>query len=260
MSKFDAANAARMQRMYTSPEVAEQRARTRAALAPRANEQGLEIGCGIGLLACEVASGLGPNGRMIGIDSSGDMIAAARDRAARADLGAKLDFRVGDAMRLDFATATFDFVVAVQVYLYVREIEPALAEVARVLRPGGRLVIVDTDWDSCVWLTADRARHFRVLEARIREFGQQHLPPMLPSLLQRAGLTLVNTEVHPMLNLRYEPGTFSAGLIEATPQIVTRFGIDRAEADAWADDLKSRTADGEYFFSLNRYLFLALKA
>ena len=81
MSKFDAANVARMERMYASAPIAEQRAKTRAALAARAGEQGLEVGCGIGFLACEIAREVTPRGRITGIDTSPDMIAAAQARA-----------------------------------------------------------------------------------------------------------------------------------------------------------------------------------
>ncbi len=257
MSKFDAANVARMERMYASAPIAEQRARTRAALALSPGEHGLEVGCGIGFLACEMAREVGAAGRVVGLDNSPDMVAAARTRGEREGLADRLEFVVGDATRLDFPSAAFDFVVAVQVYLYVAEIERALAEAVRVLRPRGRLLIVDTDWDSCVWLTSDRERHRRVLAARLRELGQPHLAPALPALLRRAGLTLAKIEVHPILNLRYEPESFSAGLIEATPAIVTQYGIDPAEAEAWVSDLKSRTSGDDYFFSLNRYLFLA---
>jgi SAM-dependent methyltransferase len=257
LSKFDAAGATRMERMYASPPIVEQRVRTRALLALKAGERGLEIGCGVGFLACEMAREVGSNGRIACLDNSPDMIAAAQKRAGREGVAERLQFVVGDATKLDFPSGSFDFVVAVQVYLYVAEIERALAEAARVLRPNGRLVIVDTDWDSCVWLTSDRERHRRITEARLREFGQPHLPPALPRLLQRAGLDLVKIEAYPVLNLHYDEDSFSAGLMDSTPKIVTQFGISAAEANAWLEDLKSRTADGEYFFSLNRYLFLA---
>lgn len=258
MSKFDAANVARMERMYSSAPITEQRAKTRAALALSEGEYGLEVGCGIGFLACEMAHEVGAAGRVVGLDNSPDMIAASKDRAQRDGLSDRLEFMVGDATQLDFPSAAFDFVVAVQVYLYVAEIERALGEARRVLRPGGRLVIVDTDWDSCVWLTADRERHRRVLEARLHELPQPHLPPAFLGLLRRVGLNLVRVEVHPILNLRYERDSLSAGLIETTPKIVGNFGIDPAEAEAWVNDLKNRTSDDDYFFSLNRYLFLAI--
>jgi SAM-dependent methyltransferase len=185
------------------------------------------------------------------------MIAAARARAEREGVAERMQFSLGDAVQLVFPSASFDFVVAVQVYLYVSEIERALAEAARVLRPDGRMVIVDTDWDSCVWLTGDRERHKRIQEARLREFGQPHLPPALPRMLQSAGLKLAKVEALPILNLRCDDDSFSAGLADSTPKIVAQFGISPAEADAWLTDLKSRTRDGDYFFSLNRYMFVA---
>ena len=53
-------------------------------------------------------------------------------------------------MALPFPDASLDFVVAIQVYEYVPDIDRALAECVRILRPGGRLAIVDTDWDTFV--------------------------------------------------------------------------------------------------------------
>jgi len=256
MARFDPA---RMERMYGSPAIVEQRARTRATLKAAPGERGLDIGTGIGFLACELAREVGPGGRVTGIDLSEELIQAAREKAKREGVADQASFAVGNATALDFPDGSFDFGVAVQVYLYVKEIDRALAEAARVLRPGGRLAVVDTDWDSCVWLNADRERHRRVMEARLREFAQPHLPPALPRLLRKAGFAVQSVEAIPVLNLRYDPESFSGGIIEVTPQLVAKLGGDAAEARAWADELKGRTGDGEYFFSVNRYLFLAAR-
>jgi len=256
MSRFDARAVARMERMYGSPPIMEQRACTRAALGIKPGERGADIGCGIGLLTCELAKEVGASGRVVGLDVSADMIDAARERAKGL---ANAEFRVCDATSLDIPAASLDFAAAVQVYLYVKDVERALASVARALKPGGRLVIVDTDWDSCVWLSGDRERHERIIEARVKEFGQPHLPPLLPRLLRGAGFDLAKVEAFPVLNTRFEAESLSGGMVETMAAIVTKFGIDRADAQAWVDDMKARTGDGDYFFSLNRYLFLARK-
>ena len=258
-TKFDAQGAARLERTYAAPEIVEQRARTRAALAARAGERGLDVGCGPGFLVCELAMAVGPAGRIVGIDASPDMVAAARARVEREHVADQVDLALGDAARLDFPDASFDFVVAVQVYLYVADVARAVAEAARVLRPGGRLAVVDTDWDSCVWLTADRARHRRVMEARLAEFAEPHLPPRIPSLLRAAGLRLARAEVIPLLDLRGAPGSFSRDMIGMTRAAAVRHGVPREEAEAWEADLRARTGDGDWFFSVNRYCFVAVR-
>jgi SAM-dependent methyltransferase len=193
----------------------------------------------------------------VGLDESPEMLEAARARIAREGLVDRVEVEPGDAARLDFPAASFDFVTVAQVYLYVTDVEGALAEAARVLRPGGRLAVVDTDWDSCVWLTTDRARHRRVMEGRLAHFAQPHLPPRLPGLLDRAGLRLAHAEAIAVLELEGGPGTFSGGLIGPTADLAVRYGVPREEAEAWRADLLARAAGGEYFFSLTRYLFLA---
>lgn len=258
-TKFGAREAARLETIYAASPIAAQRARTRAALGARPGERGLDVGCGPAFLACELGHEVGPSGRIIGIDESPEMLEAARARIAREGLEDVVEVREGDAARLDFPAASFDFVTVVQVYLYVPDVEGALAEAVRVLRPGGRLVVVDTDWDSCVWLTADRARHDRVMKGRLGHFAQPHLPPRMPGLLSRAGLALAHAEAIPVLELGGGPGSFSGGLIAPTADLAVRHGVPREEAEAWKADLLARANGGEYFFSLTRYLFVATR-
>jgi arsenite methyltransferase len=258
-ARFGAREVARLETVYASAAITFQRARTRVALGARPGERGLDVGCGPGFLACELGHEVGPSGRVVGLDESPEMLEAARARIAREGLGDRVEVREGDAARLGFPAAAFDFVTAVQVYLYVPDVEGALAEAARVLRPGARLAVVDTDWDSCVWLTGDRARHRRVMEGRLAHFAQPHLPPRLPALLGRVGLRLVHTEAIPVLELRGGSDTFSGGLIEPTAALAVRYGIGRDEAEAWQADLLARAGGGEYFFSLTRYLFVAIR-
>ena len=96
----------------------------------------LDVGCGDGALASELVR----RGAIItGLDADPVMIAAARRRTEIEDT--QLHLVEGQAERLPFNDAAFDFVVAVTVLCFVRDAERALMEMARVLKPGGRLVI-----------------------------------------------------------------------------------------------------------------------
>jgi SAM-dependent methyltransferase len=243
--------------IYQSREVVAQRAEVLDALALGHGEQVLDIGSGPGLLAAELGHAVGPKGWVEGIDSSVPMVEAAR---ARCEGLPWVGFRQADAAELPFEDQAFDAAAATQVYEYVPAIERALAELNRVLRPGGRAVILDTDWDSAVWQTADRPRMARVLAAWEEHFVHPHLPGRLGPLLRRAGFALARLAVVPLLNPDYGADGYSAGMIGVISDFVAgRCGVSRAEASDWANELRARGADGTYFFSLNRYLFLARK-
>jgi SAM-dependent methyltransferase len=261
-AKFGARDVARIEALYTAPAIATQRARTRAVLGARPGERGLDVGCGPAFLACELGREVGASGRIVGIDESPDMLEAARARIAREGLGDRVEVRQGDATRLEFPDGAFDLVTGVQVYLYVADVERALGEAARVLRPGGRLAVVDTDWDSCVWLTADRERHRRVMEGRLAHFAHPHLPVQLPGLLHRAGLELAHAEAIPLLELAGGADTFGGGLIGPTADLAVRYGLPQDAVEAWKADLLARARanePGQYFFSVTRYLFVATR-
>jgi arsenite methyltransferase len=258
--RFGPREVARLETIYTAPAIVAQRARTRAVLGPRAGEHGLDVGCGPGFLSCELGHEVGPTGTVLGLDRSPEMVAAARARVARERLEGRVEIREGDAGRLDVPAGAFDFVVAVQVYLYVPEVDDALAGTARALRPGGRLVVVDTDWDSCVWLTADRERHRRVMETRHQHFAHPHLPPELPGRLRRAGLRVAHVEAIPVLELQGPAGSFSGDLVGPIAEGAVKRGVPADEVEAWKADLLARAAgQADYFFSVNRYLFLAVR-
>ncbi len=121
----------------------ELRQRTADLARIQPGEKILDVGCGTGTLAMEVALRVGAKGRVFGIDPGEQQIARARSKAARRSLS--IEFQVGVIEHLDFPDQTFDVVLSTIMMHHLSDTlkRQGLAEIARVLKPGGRLVIAD---------------------------------------------------------------------------------------------------------------------
>lgn len=115
------------------------RAADRARLQPGQNA--LDVCCGTGDLALELKRRVGQSGSVVGLDFSESMLELARDKSRRMDI--EITYRHGNALSLPFESSSFD---AATVGFGVRnlvDLRGGLAEMARVVRPGGRVVILE---------------------------------------------------------------------------------------------------------------------
>ena len=99
----------------------------------------LDVACGTGVLALAAAERAGGDGRVTGLDPNDDMLAVARRKSAR------VEWTSGRAESLPFADAAFDCVVSQFGLMFFADRVAALREMARVLRPGGRLAVAVCD-------------------------------------------------------------------------------------------------------------------
>ncbi len=251
MFEFDEEGARRLDRTYATPDVAAQRAEVLVLLDPRPGERVLDVGSGPGYLAASIGDAVGPDGAVHALDPSPAMNALARARNAGRPW---VHVEDGDALAVPHGDGAFDVGVATQVYEYVPDMPAALAELRRVLRPGGRVLILDTDWDSVVWHVADRERHALVMAAWEEHLAHPRLPRTLAGLLRAGGFEVTDQRVVPLFNPVLHPDTYSANMMDLIAEfVVGRHGLTAADAAAWLADLRG----GEYFFSINRYLFVA---
>lgn len=254
---YDSQAAERLIAIYRTPDVAAQRRNILQALAPQPGERVLDVGTGPGFVAAELAAAVGPSGWVCGVDISEPMLSLARAHCQQMPW---VDFRPGEATRLPFAEGQFDIAVCSQVLEYVRDLPAALAEMHRVLCPGGRALILDTDWESLVWHSTDPERMARVLRAWDEHLADPALPRRLLPALRQAGFQAQASRVMTLFNPELGPETYSHGLIGLIAAFVAgRRGMAPGEVEAWAAELHQLGAQGEYFFSLNRYLFSARK-
>lgn len=112
----------------------------RCALPP--NGRALDVCCGTGELALALVEAA-PEGRVTGLDFSAEMLALAKAKVADAGLASRLSFVEADATKLPFAEAAFDAATVGWGLRNVPDLDATLREMARVVRPGGRVISID---------------------------------------------------------------------------------------------------------------------
>jgi demethylmenaquinone methyltransferase/2-methoxy-6-polyprenyl-1,4-benzoquinol methylase len=160
----------------------------------------LDVCCGTGDLALELARRAGPDGRVVGLDFSAPMLALAEAKSR--DAGAAVTWVQGNALELPYGDGEFDAATVGFGARNVVDLEGGIAEMARVVRPGGRVVVLEIttprrpplSWFYAVWfdrivpvlgtVAGDRDA-YTYLPDSVRRF-----PPAdeLAALMHRAGL------------------------------------------------------------------------
>jgi arsenite methyltransferase len=244
-------------RIYGAAAVRAQRAATRALLDLAPGQAVLDLGCGPGHLAAELAAELGADGQVLAVDRQASMVVAARERTGAAPETSRRRFLVGEATAVPIADATCDRAVSVQVLEYVPDVPAALGELHRVVRPGGRVVLVDTDWRSCVWHTADRSRTDEVLRRWEAHFVHPQLPTAMPRLMRDAGFRDVAVRPLPIVETDPAEAAYSLGMTETIARFVARTTPDLAAA--WRADVLARATAEDHFFALTRFAVIATR-
>jgi arsenite methyltransferase len=166
---FDEHTAAQLEVVYRTRDIKRRRALAQEALASQPGDEVLDVGCGPGFYVVDILDVVGENGVVTGVDASAAMLAIAGRKA-----GDRPNVRLleGEATKLPLGDASVDRAISVQVFEYLSDVDAALAELMRVVRPGGRVVIWDIDWSTLSWHSSDTERMRRMVGA-----WDRHLPP-----------------------------------------------------------------------------------
>lgn len=253
---YDDAAANRLEAVYLGPDVVAQRLDTFQRLSVREGETVLDIGSGPGFLASDLANATGPTGKVVGVDISEQMV----ERAAARSTQSWLSYSVADAAALPFKDNSFDVVVSTQVAEYVPDIDAFCTEVHRVMKPGGRGVILATDWDAVCWHSEHPDRMTRVLKAFAPHCADSRLPRTLAAKLRKPGLSVEGVSYFPIINVdRYE-GCYGEMVVPFIAAFVESKGtIPEGELTAWAAEQAELNERGAHFFSTGRFSFAVAK-
>jgi SAM-dependent methyltransferase len=146
----------------------------------------LEAGCGVGIVARDLARLVGPRGRVVALDLSQLIITEARKRH-EGDL--PVTYEVADVTAIPHADGSFDVVRCERVLQHLTDPDLALREMVRVARPGGRVCVLDPDWATMAVDVDDPQLSRRIVSHFLTKIPQPDFGRTLRRRLTRAGLT-----------------------------------------------------------------------
>jgi len=213
----------------------------------------LDVGCGIGLQAQSMAKLVGLDGKVVGTDLSTMMIEVARTRTA--SFGLPLEFLTADAAAQPFPDQTFDCVRTERVLMYIKDTQKVLAEFKRLLKPGGKVVVYDFDWDAMVIAHRDQALTRKVVRYASDNFPNGRIGGELFQHMKHAGFS----------NIRVRPFSYSGNgliLLDITKRIyegILQTGVSnnvftKKEMADWWEALDKDAEEGNLFISYQGFI------
>jgi ubiquinone/menaquinone biosynthesis C-methylase UbiE len=242
--------AAHLENAARCPDQALVNAALQDAVAPAPGERLLEVGSGSGVLCRRMAPAVAPGGRLYGLDVSPGFLRAADRYAAEDGLAEHIAFGAGAGEALPFPAGCFDGAYAARLLLHVPDPNAVVREMARVVRPGGRVVLMDWDFETLSVDHPDREVTRRLIQWRVdRRGGNNWSGRQLWRRAVEAGLR--QPQVTPVTVVaRGEGDALTQSLWRAAQGAREGGGLTPTEQQAWVDELKARLKDGRFFASI----------
>ena len=220
------------------------------ALAPQPGERLLDFGCGTGVIARRLAPLVEETGAVVGVDISAAMLNFARSCGGPA----QLSYQQSDGAAILCPNDTFDGGAMARTLLHVEKPHEILVELRRVVRPGGRLAMLECDWGTLAVDHSDRALTRRILDWRTDTIdGNNWMGRQVVARALAAGWQIDDIRV--LTTIGRDETTTHFGSLRRCGELALQNGvIEQSEHDGWVGELDSRLAAGLFFASINEYI------
>lgn len=210
----------------------------------------LEVGSGSGILCRMLASYPQPGGTVLGVDISPEMTAEAQKYALSEGIDSDVNFEVAAAESLPYPNASFDVAFAARLLLHLENPQAIIHEMKRVVRPRGRVVVMDWDFDTVAVDHPDRELTRRLLHWRSDHHGGNNWSGrQLWRQMKIAGLQ--NLSVHPWVSVIFsETDGLTQSLWRAAEVACEGGAISPVEREIWEKELRNRIQAGIFFASI----------
>jgi len=219
-------------------------------VAARPGERLLEVGSGSGILSRLLATALQPGGSIAAVDISPEMTVEAKRFSSVEGCRSGIAFLNGAAESLPFQQASFDATIAARLLLHVPDPKTVIFEMKRVVKPGGRLVVMDWDFDTVTVDHPNRELTRRLLHWRCDHHGGNNWSGrQLWRLMKSADLR--DCTLHPQVSIVHaEADGLTQSLWRAAQVAVAAEAISPLEQQTWIDDLKHDLEEGTFCASI----------
>lgn len=210
----------------------------------------LEVGCGPATDTLALAELVGSTGRVVGVDLDPEMVDEANQRVEVANLAGRVTHQKAEATDLPFEDNSFDGVRSERLFQHTPGPAAALGEMARVVRPGGRIVVFDMDWGTLSTDTRETDVERRLMRFKAeRMHTNGYAGRQLYRLFHEAKLRNVQVEPRQFTILDHGFLRLAASLDDVESKALEAGWVTEAELERWRAGLNEADANGAVFSS-----------
>lgn len=230
-------------------------------IAPDSDYHVLDFGCGKGELLGVLAERVGPRSQLVGYDAMEESVAIAQARYPNAEF-------ICDkfAEELPFPDASFDVFVTIDTLECIKNKEALLAEIHRVLKPGGEVLAIHWDWDTQAYNIPSRELARKAVQA----FSDWKQPWMdeadgqmgrkLWGLFESSGKFHGRPDAFCLIETEYAAGLYGYDRAQDISGVVANRGLDEDEYAQFRRELSKSSEGGEYFYSVTSFIYHGRRA
>lgn len=222
------------------------------AMALSPGKRVLDVGCGAGNDVIAMSNIVGPQGFVVGVDHDTEMLTQAMKTVKDLNNASPIYLQQCEAERLPFASNHFDACRSERLFMHLPTPEQALSEMYRVTKPGGKVVVIDTDWASLSIDCESSEVEQLFLNYRINHiFANAYAGRSLYRLFRHQHFINLETQVFPLfthnLNLFY----FLSAQAAIEHQALKDQSISNQQLTRWRDQLKRAAVQDSFYCSVN---------
>lgn len=210
----------------------------------------IDIGCGPGLDIFAMAESLDEKGFAVGVDYDDQLISEAQEFKSGSPVGPTAHFCNADATALPFRSAIFDACRCERLLQHITQPDLVIGEMVRVLKPGGRIAIADTDWGTLSIDTPEVDIERRLAHLRAKLYLNGFAGRQLFRLLKQHGTADIQVSVFPIIWTDYALFRQTSFALNRFEEMAVASGtVTKAALKRFTDSLASANAKGIFFAS-----------